>query len=58
MDCEGHTNSIEFVKSPMSEESREMINFLMRKGLNDKKILYEMQKVYGDHVLINIHYED
>ena len=53
LDCEEPNQSIELVYTQTSINQKNILNFLLHKGLNDKEIYQEMNRIYGKHVVIN-----
>ena len=39
--------------TPAAEEMRRRVDFLLRRGLTDREVYYEMSRVYGGHVVLD-----
>ncbi|EGR27875.1 hypothetical protein IMG5_187190 [Ichthyophthirius multifiliis] len=58
LDCEGMTNSIQYVQSPIATEQRQVVNTMLRKGFTDKEIYEEISGIYGKHCFNDVFFID
>ncbi|KRX01634.1 hypothetical protein PPERSA_03718 [Pseudocohnilembus persalinus] len=58
LDCQEITYTIEHVDSPIAQEQKQLIRFLLRKGYSDLEVYKEIGNLYGQHSIMRLKVSD